>query len=150
MHIIRKIFPKGLFIFLVLLLYFSFGCSDNGPSKPEMKEGNRYWKKVSELYQKAKESGDKVPEDMVDWVKEDINKIGTLEYKIVYLNIESKSENDIALVGKLNKLGSDRWECFWIEKENNRLILFFRRPRRSYLKGIPMQQILRFIPQGGS
>lgn len=51
-------------------------------------------KKVKELYQKAKESGEKVPENMMDWVKEDIEKIETWEHKIVFLDDEIESENE--------------------------------------------------------
>jgi len=142
----NTLLPKGLFVFVTILLCFSFGCSETGTSEPETNEIDRYWEKVKELYQKAKESGEKVPENMTDWVTEDIKKIGTWEYKIVYLDVEGES----TWVDELNKMGNDRWECFWVEKKNKRLLLFFKRPRKSYLKAIPMREILKSIPQSES
>ncbi len=136
--ILSKLFPFTVALFLSL----SCGCSEDITTQSD--EVNRYWKKARELYEKAKESGEKVPEDIKDWIKEDINKIGTWEYKIAFLDAESNLEKE------LNKLGKDRWECFWIEKRENGLKLFLKRPVRSYLKTIPTKHLLKLIPQGGS
>ena len=142
----NKFFPKLFVISVVLLLLLSSGCSENAAPKSKSNKENPYWKKAKELYEKAKESGEIVPEDMVDWTKEDIKKIGTWEYKIVFFDVES----DSGLEEELNTLGKERWECFWIEKRENRLTLFLKRPTRSYLKAIPAGEIWRFLPQGDS
>ncbi|MEE8382289.1 MAG: hypothetical protein V3R78_10505 [Thermodesulfobacteriota bacterium] len=142
----NKFFPKLFVISVVLLLLLSSGCSENAAPKSKSNKENPYWKKAKELYEKAKESGETVPEDMVDWAKEDIKRIGTWEYKIVFLDVEG----DSGLEEELNTLGKERWECFWIEKRENRLTLFLKRPTRSYLKAIPAGEIWRFLPQGDS
>ncbi len=139
MRLQRKIFSKSLTISIAVFLSLLFGCSEDITTKFD--EENRYWKKAKELYEKAKESGEKVPEDIKDWIKEDIKKIGTWEYKIVFLDTESNLE------GELNKLGKERWECFWIEKRENKLKLFMKRPVKSYLKAIPAKHLLKLIPQ---
>ncbi len=137
MRLQRKILPKLFTIFLILFLSLAFGCIE----EVEFDEENRYWNKAKELYEKAKESGEKVPEDIKDWIKEDIKKIGTWEYEIVLLDSESNLEEE------LNKLGIQRWECFWIEKRDNGLKLFFKRPVKSYLKAFPAKHLLKLIPQ---
>ncbi len=117
-----------------------FGCSEDITTKFD--EENQYWKKAKGLYEKAKESGEKVPEDIKEWIKEDIKKIGTWEYKVVFLDTRSNLEEE------LNKLGKERWECFWIDKRENGLKLFLKRPAKSYLKAIPTMYLLKLIPQG--
>ncbi len=138
----RKLLSKLLTISVALFLSLLPGCSEDITTKFD--EENRYWMRAKELYEKAKQSGEKVPDDIKDWIREDIKKIGTWEYKIVFLDAESNLEEE------LKKLGKERWECFWIERRENGLSLFLKRPIKSYLKAIPAKRLLKLIPQGGS
>ncbi len=138
----KKIQSISFIISVILLLFLPIGCSEDITTKSD--EENLYWKKAKDIYEKTKETGEKVPEDIKDWIKEDIKKIGTWEYKIVFLDTVSNLEEE------LNKLGKERWECFWIDKRENGFKLFLKSPVKSYLKAIPAKYLLKFIPQGDS
>jgi hypothetical protein len=134
--------PINLLLILVLVFLFLiiiFGCSDEASQKNENIEENRYWQKIKELYEKAKDSGEKVPEDILEWAKEDIKRAGKWDYKIVF--IDPENEND--LEQELNMLGNERWECFWVQAKSNGLTLFLKRSAKSYLKEIPLREIIR-------
>jgi Na+(H+)/acetate symporter ActP len=81
----------------LLLLAFLMSCYQQPAEKLEVestpnREGpteedkRPAWQKVKDLYEKAKESGDYVPDDIVEWARQDIRKLGAWEYKIVVLD----------------------------------------------------------------
>jgi len=102
------------------------------------------WEEIQQLYQKAKSASDDVPENVVDWVKEDIQRNGTWEYRVVTLQRETDKE----LERELSRLGKDRWECFWIERHENKLRLALKRPAKSYLQAVPVKDLMKLIPKG--
>jgi hypothetical protein len=103
------------------------------------------WEEIRRLYEEAKDAGEQVPEDVVEWVKLDFQKIGDWEYRVVTV----PRKNDETLEETLTELGADRWECFWVEPTGNKLRLLLKRPSRSYLKMIPLSQLLKLVPGGG-
>jgi len=103
--------------------------------------------KARELYEKAKRSGDNVPDDIAEWMQEDLQKAGDWEYQIVRTSPASDASDNEAVEALLNELGQERWECFWVERKNGEIEFFLKRPSRSYLKGLPMRDFLKFIPQ---
>jgi len=107
-------------------------------------EKSSYWKQIKELYEKAKEKGEDVPGDMAEWVKQDIKKIGTWEYKIVTIS-SSDSEK---IEKQLNELGKERWECYWIQKQDQDQVFFFKRTGRSYLRFVPGRELLKIATPG--
>jgi hypothetical protein len=131
---------------VALLLQFAVGCSPSGKPDSGSVDKNLFWDKAKELYDKAKRSGETVPEDISDWMKEDIQKAGDWEYKIVTVGIE----NDADIERTLNELGAERWECFWIGKSGENLRLFMKRTAVSYLRGVPMRDLLKLVPQEDS
>lgn len=99
---------------------------------------------MQRLYEKAKSAGDDVPENVVDWVKEDMQRIGAWEYRIVAL----QAKTDRELEKELIKLGKDRWECFWLERDGSTLRLALKRPAKSYLQAVPVKELMKLIPKG--
>ena len=89
-----------------------------------------YMEQLKELYEKAKESGEQVPKDVLEWAKADVKKIGTWDYKIVVFS----SESEESMVEELQKLGSERWECFWVEPTPDGKRFYMKKPVRSYLQ----------------
>ena len=85
---------------------------------------------LKEFYEKAKAAGEQVPEDILEWAKSDVKKIGTWDYKIVLFSIESEE----AILNELNRLGSQRWECFWVEPIPGGKRFYMKRAARSYLQ----------------
>ena len=53
-----------------------------------------------------------------------------------------------ALEDELNELGQERWEVFWVERTDQGLNLFLKRPTVSYLRAVPFSEIGRAVPGG--
>ncbi len=85
---------------------------------------------LKELYEKAKAAGEKVPEDILEWAKSDVKNIGTWDYKIVSVS----SESEEAILNELKRLGSQRWQCFWVEPIPGGKRFYMKRAARSYLQ----------------
>ncbi len=101
-------------------------------------------KKAEEAGTKGKEltdKGKKAAEDTKNWLKEDFGKIGDWEYtqaKVKLAEIDTMSE-------KLNELGKERWECFWIQEHNGTVHLLFKRPAMSYLRKLSQIDFLKAV-----
>ena len=131
---IQRVFRSGT---LAILLVCLSACnkpneqqnieSTGAPGQPD--DSKEYAELIRQLYEKAKQSGEEVSDDAVDWAKSDVKKIGTWEYKIASFTTES--EDDIA--SQLNTLGSERWECFWVEHAQDSRRFYFKRAQRSYI-----------------
>ena len=104
------------------------------------------WELVQALYETAKETGEQVPKDVYAWVKEDFGKIGDWEYHVVELSLADPK----ALEAKLNELGAERWECIWIQATDGGPRFVFKRPAKSYLKNVPVSQLMKLVPVPGS
>ena len=92
----------------------------------EPSQADRALEEAKRLYEQAK---DKAPEDPVAWAKEDIERYGDWEYRIMIL-ADGEPSN---LEEQLNELGQERWEVFWVERSGTDLRLFLKRPAISYL-----------------
>jgi len=114
-------------------------------SKSSLGGTNETMQTVKELYQKAKEAGEEVPNDVMDWAKQDIKRIGAWQYRIEVI----ESTDPDTVLQTLNALGSQRWECFWVEEVNAvSKRYYFKKSSRSYLRLIPSGDLLKLIPQG--
>ncbi len=112
----------------------------------ELYDRKKISRRINELYEQAKRSGEKVPATVSEWVKEDLKKIGTWEYKTVVL----ESRDTAGAEQRLNELGQERWECFWMERGDVGVTCFLKRPGRSVLRrtGLPLWQLTRLFTGG--
>ena len=101
---------------------------------------------ILRLYEKAKEAGEQVPKDVYEWVKQELQSIGDWEYLV----IEIDSADAKGLEGSLNEQGADRWECIWVAAIGDKTRLIMKRPGKSYLKHIPLSQLLKLVLTGDS
>ena len=115
------------------------------PAEPADEETSDLWGEVQQLYEKAKEAGEQVPETTMDWIRQDLKRIGDWEYRIVSLSGSSEQ-----IEQELNKLGQERWDCFWVQPEDQRIRFFLKRPSRSYLSSMPVSSLMKLLPIGGS
>jgi hypothetical protein len=99
---------------------------------------------VFELYEKAKDSGETVPENVSEWVQEDIERMWTWEYKVLQMEEVEPS----ALEEELNALGKERWECSMAVSPASQLTVLCKRQAKSYLKLIPFKDVLKLVPVG--
>ena len=104
-----------------------------------------YAEQFKALYEKAKAAGDQVPEDILEWAKVDVKKIGTWDYKIVSFS----SDSEEAMQDDLKKLGSQRWECFWVETIPDGKRFFMKKAVRSYLQMAGKASKLVAVPGAG-
>ncbi|MDJ0848297.1 MAG: hypothetical protein QNK04_07975 [Myxococcota bacterium] len=98
---------------------------------------------IQALYERALEAGEDVPADAYDWAVQDAQRIGDWEYDVVRL-----PDDDATLHAKLNELGGERWEAYWVDREGGELRIFLKRPARSYLRMIPLSELGRLVPDG--
>jgi len=102
--------------------------------------------KGNETQEKSENNGNSeedknLTKDTVDWLKKDVKNIGAWEYKVVRLDIDELSK----IEEQLNLLGQEKWQCFWIKEDGDKAIMFFKRAKLSYLKSLPLKDLLKLI-----
>ncbi len=132
--------------FLLLLLTVALaGCASDPdlPASPDDRMA-ALKQRVQKLYQQARESGQQVPKDALEWAQQDLNRMGDWEYKIVDLPREDPESRQT----RLNELGSERWEAFWMEPAGNGIRVYLKRRSKSWLEKIPLSELRRLWPSG--
>lgn len=103
-------------------------------------------RQIRELYDRAREAGDDVPSDVYEWAQEDVARIGDWEYRVLRV----PDGGDAALQERFGALGEERWQVFWLEPREGGYRVFLKRPARSYLRRVPLTDLRRLVPSGGS
>ena len=130
---------RSAFLLLVLIgTPCAVSAVDVAAEEAAAEEDAGLWEQIQEWYQIAKEKGERVPSDIYDWVKQDIERIGDWEYRVVEVPAA-------ALEGELNTMGRDRWECIWIQPNGDRARLVFKRPVRSYLRNVSPEDLMKLV-----
>jgi hypothetical protein len=128
----------------LILLTAPTGVPAQEEKGEEQKDPN-LWDQVLTFYESAKEQGEQVPKDVYEWVRNDLGSVGDWEYKL----FELQSADTATIEKKLNELGTDRWECLWVQPVGVKTRFYMKRPSRTYLKNLPLSQLLKMIPAGG-
>ena len=89
-------------------------------------------KKIQDIFQLAKGQGSTTANNVLDFVKEDIARLGTWQYTSRTVTHENPQE----VVSILNRLGKDKWECFWVDKQATQTTLYFKKPPKSYTSNL--------------
>ena len=122
------------------------GCANDPDSPPSSSDQVEALKeRVRELYRQARESGQQVPKDALEWAQQDLRRLGDWEYKIVELPREDSESRQ----ARLNELGFERWEAFWMEPAGSGIRVYLKRRSRSWLEKIPLSQLRLLWPSGG-
>jgi len=132
----------------VLLACLAFGAAALAAEVVEaeaetVEQETGLWETIQQLYDKAKAAGEDVPENVYQWAKEDVASIGDWEYRIVTMGTAA---GDGPVEDRLNKLGRERWECFFLERDEDEIRLYLKRPRRSYISSIPFSDLMKLLP----
>ena len=135
------------YAFLPLLLTAALaGCAtEPDPPASSSDQVSALKERVRELYQQARESGQQVPKDALEWASQDLHRIGDWEYRIVDLPRESAQSRQ----ARLNELGAERWEAFWMEPAGDGIRVYLKRRSASWLGKIPLSELRRLLPSGG-
>jgi hypothetical protein len=104
---------------------------------------DRLMAQIRETYEQAKASGERVPADLWTWVREDLARAGTWEYRV----LRTRGQDATALETELNTLGRERWECVGLTSPSvDRHVMVFKRPSRSYLGHLNLRDVMRVMP----
>ncbi len=133
MHVAKR-------ISLVLMFLFAGSACERADDAPSQVDRAR--QELERLYEEAMK---RAPEDPVEWAREDLQRAGDWEYRVVVI----PSAEDTALELELNQLGEERWEAFWVRDTQRGLTVLLKRPARSYLRLVPFSDISRAIAPGG-
>ena len=121
--------------YILLLCCSLLGC---GQETDEPSQTDKVIAELRSLYEKALEQA---PDDPVEWAKEDIARYGDWEYRVVVLDDMGVGQ----LEDGLNELGAERWEVFWMERTGGNLIVFLKRPTRSFLRSVPLSGLSKAL-----
>jgi hypothetical protein len=120
----------------ILLLCFSLlGCSQE---TDEPSQADKVIEELRGLYEKALEHA---PNDPIEWAKEDIARYGDWEYRVAVLDDMGVDQLEYGL----NQLGAERWEVFWMERTGGNLLVFLKRPTRSFLRSVPLSGLSKAL-----
>ena len=104
-------------------------------------------KAASAKYAETFEEGKDISGKSKEWLLKDIQNIGDWEYKIEKFSLKNSKDLEI----RLNQLGAERWQCFWVEQGNdNTKSFYFKRTKMSYLSKIPTGALLRIMADFGN
>jgi hypothetical protein len=123
------------------------GGQDETEAAGEAEADLSLWEQVQKLYEAAKAAGEKVPRDIYEWVRQDLESGSRWEYKV----LELESAAAAALEEGLNTEGAEGWECFWVQPAaRGKTRFLMKRPGKSYLRQLPLGQLIRFVPGGNA
>ena len=101
---------------------------------------------VNEMYKSLSDRGLTSANNAGDWVAQDWNAINAWEYKVVNVDHKQIAENPEVLSEQLNENGKHRWECFHVSDVNSGTIFYMKRQKKSYLRNIPLKDMMKLIP----
>ncbi len=97
---------------------------------------------VTETYESLRDRGMTTANDATQWVQDDFNSMYAFEYKVLAKSTEGLE----TLESELNQLGAQSWECFATDEN----AFYFKRQKKSYLRNVPVKDLLKFLPMGGA
>ena len=118
---------KAIFLSLFLLQFSTLFCEQESSEKTyseklkdayteKLKKSKELYEKgvkvASEKYAKTFEDGKDLSGKSKEWLLKDLQNIGDWEYKIESFDLKNLKDLEI----RLNQLGAERWQCFWVEE----------------------------------
>ena len=117
---------------------------DVGDTTGQTAEDSTEW--VQDAWKMLRDSGMTQTKSATDWVKQDWNAMHTWEYSVISIGQSEINKDREVLERKLNEAGQDRWECFAVTQNNNYTKFFMKRQSKSYLKNVPLKDMLKLAP----
>lgn len=132
---------KNLAVTLLIFLLTSvvFAAVEETPATDEVEES--YWEQAKKMYEELISEDRNLKEDSKKWLSDDISRIGDWQYQVVVLD----ESDPIKVTEELNRLGEERWECFFVDELDGKLAFYFKKERISYLQKISELRIGRLI-----
>lgn len=98
------------------------------------------------MFKSASENGQTTSNNVSEWISEDWNNINAWEYQIVSVDSKQITSDPTIVQKKLNEAGKKRWECFHVSDIAGGMIFYFKRQRKSYMKSLPLKDMLKLVP----
>lgn len=100
---------------------------------------------IQRVYQQARDAGENVPTDLLAWVREDLDRHGRWEYRVLGLR-------GAGLEAALNAAGRERWECVAVTQgESGGYTVFLKRPvvsrLRQYFGQVAVADLMKAFPE---
>ena len=108
-----------------------------GDAKDSSKDAMNW---ANQTFQSLKDRGLTTAETTSDWLATDWKNMESWEYEIVPMNFGQPD----SVKAKLNELGEQGWECFYVSETNS--LMMFKRPKESYLRRLPFKDLIRLAP----
>ncbi len=129
----------NIFKILLITSYLALCACQQQPAYQELKEElsqslQEINSKISKEYQKHEDGIGKL-------ANAELDKLQAIEYHVFELGSEESTEQHQQ---KLNEIGKERWDCFFIDKSNEFYRVYCRRTPKSYLRYL--SRIPNFIP----
>tara|TARA_R100000455_G_C6135228_1_gene30739 strand:+ start:89 stop:502 length:414 start_codon:yes stop_codon:yes gene_type:complete len=122
-----------------------FLASHSLVADPETQPGEKveasYWEQAKKMYEELISEDRDLKEESKKWLSDDISRIGDWQYQVVILD----ESDPLKVTEELNKLGEERWECFFVDELDGKLAFYFKKERISYLQKISELKIGRLI-----
>ena len=100
---------------------------------------------VNDTFNSLKDQGLTTASNATEWLTDDYNNMGAWQYNVLKVTPE-ELEN---VEAKLDELGKAHWECFHIAEVGSNQFFYFKKSRRSYIRSLPMRDVLKLIPLMG-
>ncbi len=115
-----------------------------GESGSEAANDSITW--ATDMFNNLKEQGLTQAENTQQWLSNDWKLAGAWEYRVVEIG------QGLEATETLNRLGSERWECFHVtsSKPADLTVFYFKRPAQSYLNNLPMKDLMHLLPLMGA
>lgn len=65
----------------------------------------------------------------IEWARKDIDRIGAWKYKVVVC--KGAEVDHAAVEARLNELGKEGWECFWVREKREEITFYLKKAERS-------------------
>lgn len=126
---------------LPALSYGDDSTATSGSAEKEFEDVS-YWAQAKKAYEGYKAGDVDLTEEAKRLIKEDIDRIGDWEYKVVAID----DADSLALEEALNALGEERWECFFVrESPNGKIQFYLKKQKVSYLQKASKADIAKML-----
>lgn len=131
--------------YLSCVFTFSFVSQAQNDIQSEAVETS-YWERAKQVIEDVKTGDRSITEGTKNWVVDDVKKIGDWQNRVVKVEVSDPK----AIEERLNSLGEERWECFFVERVEGHLMFYFKKSRISYLNKASKGDFGKLISRGDS
>ena len=120
--------------------WLSDAIDDTGTGAADKGEAAMKW--ANKMFKSLKDQGLTTADDAQQWLSDDLKNMDSWQYKIIQITLDAPEKVE----KQLNEIGSKGWECFHVTQAGTTQTMFFKKSKESYLKRIPLKDLMYLIP----